>query len=223
MGRLGAAVVLAAVLGPGAVSTARESERPAWAQKRQMTVVVDSVLLGGIRALDAAMPSWRVRARGSPALMLRVAERELRAQGRPVAPVVVIGLGYNSLWERGRRRYGYWSARFDREALALLRTLRRLGARQLVWVTLREGRQPARYSWYFPYVNERLRRLDRRRGDLVLADWRRASRTRRRVTYDGIHLTPNGAALMARTIRRALFREANRQARAQSSPPRMDP
>ena len=45
------------------------------------------------------------------------------------------------------------------------------------------------YSWYFPYVNERLRRLDRRRDDLVLADWARAS-DRPGLTYDTIHLNP---------------------------------
>ena len=67
------------------------------------------------------------------------------------------------------------------------------------------------YSWYFPYVNERLRRLDRRRRDVVLADWTAVS-NRPGLTYDSIHLNPTGGALMARTIRRAIRAEADRQA-----------
>lgn len=63
------------------------------------------------------------------------------------------------------------------------------------WVTQREagrGVIPSRalwqldaYSWYFPYVNERLRRPDRQRAALVLAEWDRVSR-RTGVTYDAI-------------------------------------
>jgi lysophospholipase L1-like esterase len=153
--------------------------------------------------------------------MIRIAEGELRQRRAPVARLVVVGLGYNSLWERGRRRYRVWARRFDTEARKLLGTLRRLGARQVVWVTLREPTprtvQPqaadelGQYSWYFPYVNERLRRLDRRRDDLVLADWATAS-NRPGMTYDTIHLNPNGAALMAKTIWGTVSREARHQA-----------
>jgi hypothetical protein len=199
----------------------RDPDLPGWLRPRRMTALVDSVLLSGASALRNRRPCWRVGIRGRPALMLHFADRDLRAAGRRVAPVVVIGLGYNSLWERGRRRYAYWAARFDREARSLMRTLRRLGARQLVWVTLREPTaatvppsargELGQYSWYFPYVNERLRRLDRRHDDLVLADWAAVSR-RPGLTYDSIHLNTTGARLMARTIRTAISREATRQA-----------
>ena len=141
---------------------------PGWARARRATVLVDSVLLGGFPALRAARPCWRVSMYGRPALMVRIAEQQLRARGRRVAPLVVVGLAYNSLWERRRHRHAYWAARFDRDARRLLRTLHRLGARQIVWVTLREPTRktvPPRarselglYSWYFPYVNGRLRR-----------------------------------------------------------------
>jgi hypothetical protein len=157
---------------------------------------------------------------GRPALMIRIAEQELRQRARRVAPLVIVGLGYNSLWERHRRRHPYWAARFDGEAKRLLRTLHRLGAQQIVWVTLR---QPVartvppqargeldQYSWYFPYVNGRLRYLDRHRDDLVLANWKVAS-DRPGVTYDSIHLNPAGAALMARTTWQAVSDEARRQ------------
>jgi hypothetical protein len=198
---------------------------PGWARPRRMTVLVDSVLLGGSPALRRARPCWRVHSRGRPALMVGVAERELRSSRRRVARLVVIGLGYNSLWERRRRHHKRWAARFDGEARRLLRMLRRRGAREFVWVTLREPtqrttppagrRELAQYSWYFPYVNERLRRLDRRRDDLVLADWAAVSR-RPGLTYDSIHLNTRGGKLMARTIRRAISTEAQRQKRSRT-------
>jgi lysophospholipase L1-like esterase len=183
---------------------------------------MDSVLIGGLPAVRARRPCWRTASYGRPALMVRIAEHELRQMGRPVAPLVIVGLGYNSLWERRRRRHAYWAARFDREAKELLRTLHRLGARQIIWVTLREPTaqtvpphargELGTYSWYFPYVNARLRALDRRRGDLALANWKAAS-DRPGLTYDTIHLNPAGAALMARTIWKSVSNEARDQAR----------
>ncbi len=194
---------------------------PGWARKRRATVLVDSVLLGGLPQLRSRRPCWRVVKYGRPALMVKAAESELRARGQRVDRLVIVGIGYNSLWERHRRRHAYWAARFDREAKRLLRTLHRLGARQFVWVTLREP-TPAtvpphavgelgQYSWYFPYVNGRLRYLDRRRDDVVLADWRAAS-NRPGLTYDSIHLNRTGALRMARTIWRAVSAEGRRQA-----------
>ena len=194
---------------------------PAWLRPRRATVLMDSVLLSGVSAIRARRPCWRLQMLGRPALMIRLAERDLRERGAGVARLVVIGIGYNSLWERGRRRYSLWAERFDSEARGLLRTLRRLGARQVVWVTLREPTlqtvppsardELGQYSWYFPYVNERLRRLDRRRDDLVLSDWARAS-DRPGLTYDSIHLNSTGARLMAATIWGTVSREARRQA-----------
>jgi hypothetical protein len=197
-------------------------ELAAWARSRRATVLVDSVLLSGYSSLRSRRPCWRLIKYGRPALMVGVAERELRGSGTRVAPLVIVGLGYNSLWERHRRRHAHWAARFDAEAKRLVRTLRRLGARQIVWVTLREPTAetvpPAsrdelgQYSWYFPYVNGRLRYLDRRHDDVALANWKAAS-DRPGLTYDSIHLNTVGAELMARTIWRTVSEEARRQAR----------
>ena len=226
-----AAVLLSAAGFPGSMPAARGdrcsvhlqggSKLPPWARKRRATVVVDSVLLGGFPALRARRPCWEVVKHGRPALMVKAAVEELRQLGRPVAPLVIVGLGYNSLWERGRRRHAYWADRFDKEAKALLRTLHHLGATQVVWVTLREPTARTvppnaradlgQYSWYFPYVNGRLRYLDRRRDDLVLANWKAAS-DQPGLTYDSIHLNPAGAALMARTIWQAVANTARDQA-----------
>jgi hypothetical protein len=197
-------------------------ELPAWARSRRATVLVDSVLLSGYSSLRSRRPCWRLIKYGRPALMVGVAERELRGNRGRIAPLVIVGLGYNSLWERRRRRHAHWAARFDAESQRLLRTLRRLGARQIVWVTLREPSadtvppaargQLGQYSWYFPYVNGRLRYLDRRHDDVVLTNWKVAS-DRSGLTYDSIHLNTVGAELMARTIWRTVSEEARRQAR----------
>jgi hypothetical protein len=188
-------------------------ERPRWYTTRRMTVLVDSVLLGGMDALRRRMPRWKIAQVGRPAIMIRILNDELRDSGRHVAPLVVIGVGYNSLWERNRRNYKVWAAEFDRRARALMATLKRAGADQFVWVTLRNARRSVipenslwqfdAYAWYFPYVNERLKRLDRRRGDLALAKWGSVS-NKPELTYDAIHLNPKGAALMATTIREAV-------------------
>jgi hypothetical protein len=204
-------------------ATPARHERPGWWTRRRASVLVDSVLLGGVDALRRRLRGWTVEVVGHPAVMVRAIERQIRTRPARVAPLAIVGVGYNSLWERGRRNHRHWAAEFDRGARALRATLRRRGARQIVWVTLREARasvipvaaqwQQRRYAWYFPYVNERLRRLDRAHDDLVLADWAAVS-DRPGITYDAIHLDPDGAALMARTIRRAIDEEGRRQTRS---------
>lgn len=195
---------------------------PHWARQRSMTVFVDSVLLGAFPTLRREMPCWQMTKRGRPALMVRMADAELRSGGFRVAPLVVSGLAYNTLFEKRRRRYRYWATRFDRDLAAFRRTLRARGAQQIVWVTLRQptpatvpplGRRELHlYSWYFPWVNERLRRFDRLHDDVSLADWRTAS-DRPGVTYDSIHTTTEGSRLMAKTIENAIRDEAARQRR----------
>jgi hypothetical protein len=114
-----------------------------------------------------------------------------------------------------------WARRFDAEAGRLLRTLRAAGAEQVIWVTLRHvtaantprshWNELGWYRWYFPYANERLRRLDRQRNRVVLADWAREGGALG-VTYDTIHLTSHGGRLMQRLIERTLYAEARAQA-----------
>jgi hypothetical protein len=205
----------------GALWCPVHEEAPRWARQLRMTVLFDSVLLSGKPSIRRAHRCYRVGWRGRPAWMIKAAASELRS-ARHVAPLVVIGIGYNSLFQRHRKRYDYWARRWDREAARLLRVLRRKGARQFVWVMLREPTpetvpryavgELSYYSWYFPYVNERLRRLDRRRNDVVLANWAQVG-DRRGITYDSIHLNSRGGKLMARLIKRTVEREALRQAR----------
>jgi hypothetical protein len=199
----------------------RDGALASWARPRRATLIVDSVLLSAYPGIRKVMPCWHTAKRGRPALMIRIAERELRASGRHVSPIVVVGLGYNSLWERNRKNYGHWAARFDAEARKLVATLKRLGAKQIVWVMLRQPNsrtvpshavgELSQYSWYFPYVNARLKRLARSRRDVVLANWARAA-NRPGVTYDSIHCNSRGALLMGRLIKRTILAEARHQA-----------
>jgi hypothetical protein len=182
----------------------------------RLTLVTDSVGLGAVTALRETMDRWRVRVIGEPALMLDAAADELQDDPERLDKVVVVALGYNSLWERNREDYDYYSAKFDREAGRLLRVIRAMGGRKIVWVTLRDpdrANVPAQgayqfrtYAWYFHYVNERLHRLAQANGELVLADWAAIS-NRRGLTYDAIHLDPDGALAYARMVRRAVENE----------------
>src|SRR3954468_16177021 len=221
-----AALAVAAALSPVAPASARcpkpDPQLPYWARARTMTVLNDSVLLSGESALRHGMPCWRIRLIGRPALMLPAADQEIRSRNMHLAPLVVVGIGYNTLWQRHRYRHRYWAARFDREANHLLHTLFAHGAQQVVWVTLRRANRrttrPNRwgelwqYSWYFPYVNERLFALDRQRSRVVLARWDEAG-GRPDVTYDTIHLNALGGRLMQRLIERTIYAEARRQRR----------
>ena len=180
---------------------------PRW--PKTLTLVTDSVTLGAADALRAALPGWHVDVLGRPALMIDQAAPEYLPPGRRVGSVVVVGLGYNSLWERNRAHYAAWSGAFDREANDLVTLLRRRGAHKIVWVTLRQpspsvvtaaGRyQYDHYAWFFPYVNQRLHALVHRQPEIALADWSAVS-DRAGLTYDLIHLAPRGARLMARVI-----------------------
>ena len=190
---------------------------PGWARGRQMTVLTDSVLLGAAPTLRAARPCWRVGTYGRPFLGIDKAAAELP---RRVKPLVVIGLGYNSNWERRRAHYAFWAKHFDADTNRLLRTVRRRGAKQVIWLTAREPQKrfvPRKAweelgrLWYLRYVNERLRRIDRQSDDVALADWNSASK-RGGLTYDALHVNPRGAKLMVRTIRSAITAEARRQA-----------
>ncbi len=179
---------------------------PAW--PKTLTLLTDSVTLGVRSALPAALADWKVEVVGRPALMVKQAVPEF-LRGRSVGSVVVVGLAYNSLFEKNRRSYDRWAAMWDREAETLLSDLGARGAKKIVWVTLREpsaevvtpqGRtQYALYAWFFPYVNERLRALAARHPEIALADWCAVSNVPG-VTYDLIHLNNAGVRLMTSTI-----------------------
>ncbi len=197
--------LVGAVLDPGARLD------PEW--PKTMTLVTDSVGLGAKDALPASLPDWKVDVRGRPAMMMNVANKELQTQAQPVGSVAVVALGYNSLWGRDRANLDAWAKKFDREADQIVATLRGLGAKKVVWVTLREPTDAIippealaaadKYRWFFGYVNERLAALAQRDPGVAVADWKAVSSTRAGLTYDAIHLRPVGAQLYSETVKSA--------------------
>jgi peptidoglycan/LPS O-acetylase OafA/YrhL len=184
---------------------------PSW--PKTLTLLTDSVTLGVKMSLPAALSDWKVEVVGRPALMVKQVVPEF-LRGRTVGSVVVVGLAYNSLFEKNRRNYDRWAALWDREADTLLSDLGARGAKKVVWVTLREpspevvtdkGKsQYGLYAWFFPYVNERLHALVERHPEVGLADWMAVSNVPG-VTYDLIHLSSGGVKLMTSTITAAVL------------------
>ncbi len=176
-----------------------------------ITVVTDSVLLGARAAMrdHFGAQGWDFELRGHAAIMINQAEQELEWSNLPVGNVAIVGLGYNSLWERDRRNYDRWAEKFDREADLLIEELMELGAQHVIWVTVREpdqwvvppeGRSQYRqFAWFFPYVNQRIRLLPSRHDNVVVADWEAVS-NQPGLTYDAIHLSNDGIDLMIQVL-----------------------
>lgn len=146
--------------------------------------------------------------------MIHQAEDVYLPSGKVTGTRVAVGLGYNSLWERDRKNYEKWAAKFDREAEALVEALRAHGAQVIAWITLREPYESAlvtqkqrdqfaKYGWYFWYVNERIRLLAERHPDVVIADWAAVSHEAG-PTSDLIHLNRTGKLLMTEVLRSTL-------------------
>jgi formylglycine-generating enzyme required for sulfatase activity len=188
---------------------------PRW--PKQLYVIGDSVMLGAKPYLTKAFPDWQVAFAGRPALMVRKALEELPPG--PLGSVAVVALGYNSLWQKDRQNFQLWSDRFDKNIYDMLAALKQRGVHKVIWVLLREltpqlvpnngvaTTQYQKYSWYFPYVNERLRAAKQRHPDLALADWTTAARVSG-ITYDAIHLNPRGGDLMVNVVRVAVGLDA---------------
>ena len=181
---------------------------PSW--PKTATVLADSVLLSAQNSIVPRFEDagWQVDYVGKPAIMLPAMEERIDAMPS-VGSVVVVGVGYNSLWERDRAGYDRWAKKFDDEAESLVQALRDKGAKKIVWVTLRtvdEGNVPEgsrgqyeKYNWFFPYVNERLDALAERHPDIALADWAAVS-NESELTYDSMHPNTEGSVLMANVI-----------------------
>ena len=185
-----------------------EGHDPRW--PHSVSILTDSVVLGAERYLPDGFPEWRLEMLGKPALMLHQVEDTFLPPGKKVGSLVAVALGYNSLWERDRYRYDMWAARFDEQADEVIRDLLAHGALQIAWVPLREPSPEAvitdqqksqmrRWGWYLPYVNERIRLIPDRHPQVVVADWASVS-SGPGLTYDLIHLNPDGARLMTDVI-----------------------
>jgi formylglycine-generating enzyme required for sulfatase activity len=207
---------------------------PKW--PKQVLVIADSVMLGAKPALMKGLPDWQLNFLARPALMIPAATKELPPT---VGSVVVVAIGYNTLWQKNRQNFQRWADAFDKSAETMLTALKARGARKIVWVMLREvnienvpaygaaRQQIDTYGWYYPYVNERLRALKERHPELALADWTTAARAGG-LTYDSIHLNPHGVELMVDVVRVAIGLEPRPQkapapAVAETKPPEATP
>ena len=169
--------------------------------------------------------------------MIRIAEAELRRRGGRVAPLVIVGLGYNSLWERGRRRHAYWGGSLRPRGPGACSTRCTVSApARSVWVTLRQPTartvspgargELGQYSSGLP-VRQRALALPRSAQGSTPPCWRTGRRASDRpgLTYDSIHLNPAGAALMARgrSGGRSATREGVKSARPNFQPTLVGP
>jgi hypothetical protein len=220
--RLAALVVAAAVSASVTSSVGAAPVRPAVAPPSQRVYMVsDSVGLGTRGAIQRAFPSdWQVTLDGTPALFVEMMEsqhvrRRMATDPSVFGDIAVVAGGYN---------YPYWDpARFDRSIDSMIRALRQAGAKQILWVTLREvkpefitpsaWRQVQPYFWYFPEVNQHLRDALTRHPDLTLVDWA-AIADRTGLTYDAIHLNTTGAAVYSAEVARVAMAAGNRPAAA---------
>lgn len=183
---------------------------PAW--PKTLLFLADSVVLGIKPAVPKGLPDWQVSYAGRPSLMLVNAVDGVRQRKEPMPSVVVIGLGYNTLWSRHNTRT--WSDKFDAAADELLRVLKEKGARKVVWVLLREltpemvrkgvitSKMLGDY-WHYVEVNQRLRALKERNPELALADWVTPGRSAG-LTIDAVHLNGRGATLMVEILKPAI-------------------
>jgi hypothetical protein len=197
---------------------------------KRLIMLSDSVGLGARHSVPAAFPpDWEVNVAGQPARFVGQLETGpcfwtltnqrcdlnylLAAKPHWFGDHAVIAAGYN---------YTYWdTARFDREVDSLIDKLTANGVKHVYWVTLREidpqyitasaWRQIQPYYWYFPEVNDRLEMALTRHPNLTLVDWAAAA-NRTGVTYDAIHLNPEGADLYAGLIRSAVDQSVTRVA-----------
>ena len=219
--RLGLAIVLAVlatlpVAGPATSAAPRGAALRAEATPRSNRVyfITDSVGLGTREALPAAFGSdWDVSFDGFPALMVEQMESN-HVRKAPLdswGDSAVVAGGYN---------YPYWDPeRFDRSIDSIIAAFEERGVTKIFWVTLREVKpqfvsaagwrsiQP--YYWYFPTVNEHLRRAVLRHDNLTLIDWA-AIADRTGLTYDAIHLTSFGAAEYSNNVARVVKGAVNR-------------
>ena len=184
---------------------------PSW--PKTLTVITDSVAVVVGNPLRTALPGWHVTVKGRPALMVNQAVPEF-FKGKNVGSVVVVGLGYNSQFEKNRKNAARWVGMWDYRAELIVKSLEQRGAKKIIWITLREPSlevvtrkgqsQYDMYAWFFPYVNERIRALAERHSEVSVADWASVSNVPD-VTVDLIHLNKAGAKLMADVIARSVL------------------
>ncbi len=111
------------------------------------------------------------------------------ALGKNLGPVVVMAVGYND-YERV----------YPQDMQKVLAALHAAGVQHVLWLTLR-----AVHASYVP-MNADIRTLAHSNPCLTVVDWNRYSRSHPTwFASDGLHLSPAGAAAMARLLHKTLL------------------
>ncbi len=190
--QLVAIAAIAASVGLSHPATAARAPAP------RLFLVADSVALGAAPAIRAAFAGWDVAIQGHQGIFTDDAAEVVWANRAEVAPIAVVATGYN---------YPVWNpALFDGWIDQMMRRLVDAGAQHVFWLTLREpplGDHDIVSVWeksgianHYPQANEQLRAATDRWPQLAMADWNGASRGPG-LTWDGLHVTPAGGAVMA--------------------------
>jgi lysophospholipase L1-like esterase len=152
--------------------------------RNSVFVMGDSVFLGTTAAIPRALPEWLVTYDAVGSRRLAQAIDVLAARRGEIGEAVVVQLGNNFI--EGER--GTYATQID-EAMAVLADVPRV-----VWVTVSEV-SPTRVA-----INEAIRDAATRWPNLRVADWAPIIATFPGLTWDGLHLTPDGRREMATLI-----------------------
>jgi hypothetical protein len=165
----------------------------------RLYVIADSVALGARGSVTAAFPNRSVVMDGVPGISIDAATAVVNARRDVVSADVVVAIGYNEAPSAGT------AASLDR----LFAALRSAGARRIVLVGLRQDippgssasavRQHRRLGASFRLMNLHLVAAQSRHHDVELVNWNSISQ-RPELTYDAVHLRPDGARLWAAAI-----------------------
>lgn len=147
----------------------------------------DSVMLGAVGAIQAAMAPWDVTVDAAVSRSTAAALDVLRARRGEVQDVVVLQLGANDGGDPGV---------FAGRVRAVMDEL--AGVPLVVWLTIREARP------YYAAANAALRDVVAGYPNGMVADWN-AVAPPTGVYRDGLHLAPEGAAAMAALARDTVF------------------
>ena len=169
--------------------------------RHRLFVVSDSVVLGAAPAIHNAFAGWDVNIIGRQGIFADAAAELAWANRDQIPADAVVAVGYN---------YPVWNpSLFDGWIDQMLGRLTAAGAQRVLWITLRQpqpGQDSIQSVWeqsgiyrHYPEANDKLRAAMARWPQLHLADWAAIS-SGGGLTWDGIHLKPAGAALMAALI-----------------------
>ena len=113
----------------------------------------------------------------------------IESLGKNLGRVVVIAVGYND-----------YELLYPHDMQRVLAALHAAGVQHVLWLTLR-----AVHASYVP-MNDDIRALARTNPCLTVVDWNRYSRSHSAwFASDGLHLSPEGAAAMARLLHKTLL------------------